>query len=463
MPFLRGLEQAMPALFFHAHNQDLGIREVINSRCKTVNMSDPPKKLKLEVEKETISNSETTKLRSDEERNKLIPRYIMAAIKQMVQQQEETSKVEEKIQPVLSPPLLCPTNPENLAESAIATLKHTSIAADLKKTEAIRKKNEIVGKELELEPSPVLESDAVQRLKKTDEIATEASEAAQEQPRFAKVEEIIGLAAAKIARDVAANCIISIEQGSKESADFNFIEVKVVIFRKVKRNLFDKIEYHTKMRRQVTGSVIPIKELLMEAINKQYIGKGDRVVCVSDETVGTGYKGLLFIFDVDKVFFNMSTYHLAEKINPEVIESVINLAMEIGNEGREGRHIGTAFIIGDKNEIRPYCKQLIINPFSSCPVEQRRITDPNLRETVKGFAQLDGVFIVHQDGIIISAGTHINLDINELDLSGLQGFGTRHRYSAALTMVTDAIAIVVSESGGTVRIFKKGKMIMRLP
>jgi DNA integrity scanning protein DisA with diadenylate cyclase activity len=420
-------------------------------------MSDFDKRLKVELKKET-STSNTAKLKIDEERNKLIPRHIMATIKQMAEQQEAASSVFELEK---DPIVLPPTNLDTLTENAKATLEQTTVKSE--KCTFEPPKSETAQKDIHLEGAVTPESLALEKLKKISEISDELSAANEEQPRYAKVEEVIGLAAAKIARDVTANCVISVEKGSKESDNFNFLEVKVVIFRKIKRNQFDKVEYHTKMRRQVTGSVIPIKELLMEAINKKYIGKGDRVVCVSDESIGTGYKGLLFIFDVDKVFFNMSTYHLAEKISPEILEAIIDLALEIGNEGREGRHIGTAFIIGDKNEILQHCKQLIINPFASCPAEQRCITDPNLRETVKGFAQLDGVFIIDQDGTIMTAGTHININIDELDLSSLQGFGTRHRYSAALTKLTDAIAIVVSESGGTVRIFKNGKMIMRLP
>ena len=34
----------------------------------------------------------------------------------------------------------------------------------------------------------------------------------------------------------------------------------------------------------------------------------------------------------------------------------------ITEEGREGKKVGTAFIIGDKDLLKPYLKQLIINP-----------------------------------------------------------------------------------------------------
>ena len=93
----------------------------------------------------------------------------------------------------------------------------------------------------------------------------------------------------------------------------------------------------------------------------------------------------------------------------------------------------------------------------------KQITDPDIKETMKGFSQLDGVFFIDQNGTILSAGTHINLDMTAANLEGLEGFGTRHRYSAAMTRVTNSIAVVVSESGGTVRVFKEGRIVMKLP
>ena len=45
----------------------------------------------------------------------------------------------------------------------------------------------------------------------------------------------------------------------------------------------------------------------------------------------------------------------------------------------------------------------------------------------------------------------------------MEGFGTRHRYSAAISRLTNSIAVVISESGGTVRVFKDGRIVMKLP
>ncbi len=275
------------------------------------------------------------------------------------------------------------------------------------------------------------------------------------------IEESIGDAATNIAKDIDANCIISIERKKSEGYEDTFhIDVKVTFFKKIKKGVYRKTEYETKIRKIDSGTISPIKDLLVEGINKKYIDKGDRVVCVQDESMGTGYKGMLFIFDVDKLFFDISTHNLAENTNSEIIETVLNIAQELAREGREGRKIGTAFIIGDKSEIMKYTKQLIINPFAGYSDDLKKITDPLIKETVKEFAQLDGVFVLHNDGTIVTTGAYVDIDTGNIDLP--PGFGTRHRCCAALTKETNAIAVVVSESGGSIRVFKSGKITMKL-
>ncbi|MBT6823892.1 hypothetical protein HOA59_00465 [archaeon] len=274
------------------------------------------------------------------------------------------------------------------------------------------------------------------------------------------IENSIGAAATKIAKEIKANAIVSIEKIKKEEyEELDELNIQVSIFRKIKPKIYNKVEYKTKIRKIESGSIIPIKEILIEAINKKYITKGEKIVCVEDGSLGTGYKGMLFIFDVDEIFFKISKHKLSEKIGSEVIESVINLASEIGIEGREGKKIGTAFIIGESQEISKYLRQLIINPFYNTETKIK-ITDPDIKETIKEFSQLDGVFIIDNEGHIVSSGTYIDIDTKDIELS--QGFGTRHRACAAITKNTEAIAIAISSSGGKVRVFKEGKIIIRV-
>ena len=275
-----------------------------------------------------------------------------------------------------------------------------------------------------------------------------------------KIDEIIGVAATKIARDIKADSIVTVEKVEKENyEDSDKIKIKVSIFKQSAPGIFKKVEYETKTKKLEFGSIIPIKTLLLEAVNKGHIKEGEKIVCVQDPNIGAGYQGLLFIFDVDEIFFKIGQQKLSEHIGSEIVEAVINLAKEIGEEGREGRKIGTAFIVGDPQELNKHLKQMIINPFYNL-TDKPKITDPDLKETIKNFAQLDGAFIINPEGEIISAGTYIDIDTAELEFP--DGFGTKHRSCAALTKQTNSIAVVVSETAGRVRVLKQGRISIKV-
>jgi DNA integrity scanning protein DisA with diadenylate cyclase activity len=101
---------------------------------------------------------------------------------------------------------------------------------------------------------------------------------------------------------------------------------------------------------------------------------------------------------------------------------------------------------------------MIINPFMGYAEEERNILDRNLKETIKEFSALDGAFVVRGDGVLVTAGRHLNAALETKDFP--QGLGSRHIAAAGITSVTGAIAIVISESTGTVRIFKNGRLFV---
>ncbi|MBS3146118.1 diadenylate cyclase [Candidatus Woesearchaeota archaeon] len=274
------------------------------------------------------------------------------------------------------------------------------------------------------------------------------------------IQKSIGLAAAKIAEDIDADCIVSVERviSEKYNIDDPEIEVKVSFFRKFKKAVFRKTEYTKKLRDLDQETVALLKEFLMEGVNKDYIKKGDRVVCVLDEAIGSILNGLLII-DVDKLFFDMSTHKITQNVTPGVIESVLSISKELCQEGREGKKIGTTFIIGRRDDVVKHTRQLIINPFTGYADDERSIMDPGLRETIKEFSQLDGAFVIDNDGTIITAGAYITANTDNIEIPN--GFGTRHRSAAAITKETDAIAVVISESN-SIRVLKDGKIIMRI-
>ncbi len=153
--------------------------------------------------------------------------------------------------------------------------------------------------------------------------------------------------------------------------------------------------------------------------------------------------------DIDKLLKGTGISH-------RIFEEVIVLANEISREGREGRSIGTAFIVGDSTRVLASSRQLILNPFQGYRRNERIITDPDIHDNVKEFAQLDGVFVISGDGVVEAAGRYITIDTGMIRIPA--GLGTRHSSVAAITCATESIGIVVSQSGGIIRIFKHGKI-----
>jgi len=149
------------------------------------------------------------------------------------------------------------------------------------------------------------------------------------------------------------------------------------------------------------------------------------------------------------------------RILPEVIERVVDLASELGSEGREGRAVGAMFVVGDTDRVIPLTRQLILNPFKGYPPGERNILDYSLEETVKELAGLDGAFIIRGDGTLETCGAYIRTaSQEEFDLPA--GLGARHHAAAAVTAVTDAVAVTVSESTGTVTIFRTGRILTEI-
>lgn len=139
---------------------------------------------------------------------------------------------------------------------------------------------------------------------------------------------------------------------------------------------------------------------------------------------------------------------------------ILDIALRLAGEGREGKPIGTIFVLGEESQLRPYLRQLVLNPCAGHPQDERSIHRPEFFETIREFAGLDGAFIVNSLGVVQSAGTYLDAPVREVELRS--GFGARHAAGLAITEATDALAAVVSSSSGTVTLFHEGRPILEL-
>ena len=146
-------------------------------------------------------------------------------------------------------------------------------------------------------------------------------------------------------------------------------------------------------------------------------------------------------------------------VNNRTLRRVVNLAVEIAREGREGRKIGTLFVVGDSEAVLGHSRPMILDPLYGHPHESKRIEDPDLRETLKELAQLDGAFVVSDEGVVLSAARYIDATSDHLELP--LGLGSRHVAAASVSSRTEAVAVAVSESS-TVRMFDDGELVAEI-
>ena len=146
-------------------------------------------------------------------------------------------------------------------------------------------------------------------------------------------------------------------------------------------------------------------------------------------------------------------------INTQVLKQAVTLAVEIAREGREGRKIGTLFVVGDSEAVLKASRPLILDPLLGHPDEAKYINDPNVRETLKELAQLDGAFVVSDVGVVLSAARYIDAASDNLSLP--LGLGSRHMAGASVSHRTNAVSVVVSESS-MVRVFDDGELVSEI-
>ncbi len=205
-----------------------------------------------------------------------------------------------------------------------------------------------------------------------------------------------------------------------------------------------------------------IKIAAMKGLFSGIVKDEDKIVFVTG-THKIGSFDSIIVVDIGKEFeilASSSVSDIAENLKPEVFEAVLNLSLELASQGREGKPVGTIFVIGDHEKVLQLSRQMIINPFQGYPEEERNIMDPALRETIKEFSAVDGAFVIREDGVVMAAGRHLSAALEKEDFP--HGLGSRHVAAAGITSVTDAAAIVISESTGEVRIFKKGNIFMEI-
>ena len=115
----------------------------------------------------------------------------------------------------------------------------------------------------------------------------------------------------------------------------------------------------------------------------------------------------------------------------DTLKTVVDLAVEIGREGREGKPVGTLFVVGDTRKVLACSHPTGFDPVKGYSRKERNLNDPRVREGIKEIAQMDGAFIVAPDGTVEAAARYVDAPATNITLS--KGLGARHWAAAAIT------------------------------
>ena len=207
---------------------------------------------------------------------------------------------------------------------------------------------------------------------------------------------------------------------------------------------------------------IQVSQILLEAMADELLQTGDVAVVVYSiyEKDGCDTVSVVRLAEQLARLTSRDLQRLETKVPLETLRTVVDLACEIGREGREGKPVGTLFVVGNHRKVMELSTEQVHDPFRGYPKAERAIRNPRVRESIKELAQIDGAFVISSDGLAISAGRHLRASADGLTLS--KGLGSRHWAAADISKATGAIAIAVSESTGTVRVFQDGVIVLRI-
>ncbi len=203
-----------------------------------------------------------------------------------------------------------------------------------------------------------------------------------------------------------------------------------------------------------------VKLAALVAVSRRLLDLADTAVFLTGP-----YRGLLDSLIVLHLGAEYELLHasdqpsIAEHIKRTVFQRSLDLALHLGAHGREGRHIGALLVVGDTSEVLTKSEQMILNPFQGYPEKSRNILDQRMTETIREYSQLDGAILIRGNGVVESAGTRLLATSRHQIEAGL---GARHAAAAGITDSTRSIALTVSSSDGTVRIWRAGQMVASL-
>ena len=206
-----------------------------------------------------------------------------------------------------------------------------------------------------------------------------------------------------------------------------------------------------------------LSQALLKSISDEILSPGDGVVAIYGAFHPTSIDSVSFV-KLDDYLGRLTARDLRSlktRVPLETLKRVVDLAVAIGREGREGKPVGTMFVVGDTRKVLSMSTPAGFDPVKGYTRKERSLHDSRVREGIKEVCQLDGAILVSSDGTVEATCQLVESAGGSL-LTLSKGLGARHMAAAAITKNTSALAITVSESTGTVRLFQNGRVMLHV-
>jgi DNA integrity scanning protein DisA with diadenylate cyclase activity len=286
-------------------------------------------------------------------------------------------------------------------------------------------------------------------------------------PETAKWTGLVIRQAIQIAKKVEADAVLCYMDSTKDLDPFSRITIDARLILLSKR----KACMERAAEKKINAVLLPDVKLtrvgylkigFLTALSKGLLKKGDVVVCVGG-VPEQGYMDTIVLVEAgteSEFFGGGEGFTFPSGVPSDVFETLLDFVLELANEGREGKPVGSIFVLGDHKRALELSYQLVLNPFQGHPKESLSLFNADIQESLKEFSSIDGAFIIREDGAVVAAGRYLNVVYQGEPLP--QGLGSRHSAAAAITQATDSLAMVISESTGRVTIFRNGRILSEI-
>ena len=153
-----------------------------------------------------------------------------------------------------------------------------------------------------------------------------------------------------------------------------------------------------------------LTQAVLECVASEHVSPGSNVVAVYSSFDAENADTLSVLKLTERLgrLTARDLRKLETKVPLDTLKVVVDLAVDIGKEGREGKPVGTMFVVGDHRKVLEQSRLGGFDAMKGYTRKDRNLTDPRVREGVKELAQLDGMFVVSADGTVESCARIID-------------------------------------------------------